>query len=156
MTARDWYYSAVKYVYEKGLMDGVDVGVFEPNENMTRAMVWAILARIGGETVTGANWIDTARAWAMAEGVSDGTDPNGLVTREQFATMLWRYAGEPASSYSLAKFTDNASVSDWASTAMSWAVEKGIITGVTDSTLAPQGTATRAQCAAMLMRFAEL
>ena len=156
VTARDWYYSAVKYVYEKGLMDGVDVGVFEPNANMTRAMVWAILARIGGETVTGANWIDTARAWAMAEGVSDGTDPNGLVTREQFATMLWRYAGEPASSYSLAKFTDNASVSDWASTAMSWAVEKGIITGVTDSTLVPKGTATRAQCAAMLMRFAEL
>lgn len=70
--------------------------------------------------------------------------------------MLWRYAGEPASSYSLAKFTDNASVSDWASTAMSWAVEKGIITGVTDSTLVPKGTATRAQCAAMLMRFAEL
>ena len=156
VTARDWYYSAVKYVYEKGLMDGVDVGVFEPNANMTRAMVWAILARIDGETVTGANWIDTARAWAMAEGVSDGTDPNGLVTREQFATMLWRYAGEPASSYSLAKFTDNASVSDWASTAMSWAVEKGIITGVTDSTLVPKGTATRAQCAAMLMRFAEL
>ena len=156
VTARDWYYSAVKYVYEKGLMDGVDVGVFEPNANMTRAMVWAILARIDGETVTGANWIDTARAWAMAEGVSDGTDPNGLVTREQFATMLWRYAGEPASSYSLAKFTDNASVSDWASTAMSWAVEKGIITGVTGSTFVPKGTATRAQCAAMLMRFAEL
>ena len=156
VTARDWYYSAVKYVYEKGLMDGVDVGVFEPNANMTRAMVWAILARIDGETVTGANWIDTARAWAMAEGVSDGTDPNGLVTREQFATMLWRYAGEPASSYSLAKFTDNASVSDWASTAMSWAVEKGIITGVTESTLVPQGHTTRAQCAAMLMRFAEL
>ena len=156
VTARDWYYSAVKYVYEKGLMDGVDVGVFEPNANMTRAMVWAILARIDGETVTGANWIDTARAWAMAEGVSDGTDPNGLVTREQFATMLWSYAGEPASGYSLAKFTDNASVSDWAATAMSWAVEKGIITGVTDSTLVPKGTATRAQCAAMLMRFAEL
>ena len=156
VTARDWYYSAVKYVYEKGLMDGVDVGVFEPNATMTRAMVWAILARIDGETVTGANWIDTARAWAMAEGVSDGTDPNGLVTREQFATMLWRYAGEPASSYSLAKFTDNASVSDWASTAMSWAVEKGIITGVTESTLVPQGHTTRAQCAAMLMRFAEL
>ena len=152
----DWFYDAVAYVYSNGLMDGTSATTFEPNANMTRAMVWAILARIDGETVTGANWIDTARAWAMAEGVSDGTDPNGLVTREQFATMLWRYAGEPASSYSLAKFTDNASVSDWASTAMSWAVEKGIITGVTESTLVPQGHATRAQCAAMLMRFAEL
>ena len=152
----DWFYEYVVYVYSNGLMDGTSATTFEPNANMTRAMVWTILARIDGETVTGANWIDTARAWAMAEGVSDGTDPNGLVTREQFATMLWRYAGEPASSYSLAKFTDNASVSDWASTAMSWAVENGVITGVTESTLVPQGTATRAQCAAMLMRFVEL
>ena len=152
----DWFYDYVAYVYSNGLMDGTSATTFEPNANMTRAMVWAILARIDGETVTGANWIDTARAWAMAEGVSDGTDPNGLVTREQFVTMLWRYAGEPASSYSLAKFTDNASVSDWASTAMAWAVENGIITGVTDTTIVPQGSATRAQCAAMLMRFCEL
>ena len=156
VTEGAWCYDAVSYVYANGLMDGVSGTTFEPNANMTRAMVWAILARIDGETVTGANWIDTARAWAMAEGVSYGTDPNGYVTREQLATMLWRYAGEPASNYSLAKFTDNASVSDWASTAMSWAVENGIITGVTESTLVPQGTATRAQCAAMLMRFVEL
>ena len=155
VTARDWYYSAVKYVYEKGLMDGVDVGVFEPNANMTRAMVWAILARIDGETVTGAAWATDARAWAMAEGVSDGTDPNGLVTREQLATMLWRYAGEPDSDYSLSAFTDAGSVSDYAETAMAWAVEHSIITGMTDTTIVPQGTATRAQCAAMLMRFVE-
>ena len=70
--------------------------------------------------------------------------------------MLWRYAGEPASSYSLSAFTDAASVSDYAETAMAWAVEHGIITGMTDTTIVPQGTATRAQCAAMLMRFVEL
>lgn len=75
---------------------------------------------------------------------------------EQFVTMLWRYAGEPASSYSLDAYTDAASVSDWAATAMYWAVENGIITGVTDTTIVPQGSATRAQCAAMLMRFCEL
>ena len=136
-------------------MDGTSATTFEPNANMTRAMVWAILARIDGETVTGAAWATDARAWAMAEGVSDGTDPNGLVTREQLATMLWRYAGEPASDYSLSAFTDAGSVSDYAATAMAWAVEHGIITGVTDTTLVPQGTATRAQCAAMLMRFVE-
>ena len=151
-----WYYDAVAYVYANGLMDGTSDTAFEPNANMTRAMVWAILARIDGETVTGANWVETAREWAMANGVSDGENADGYVTREQLATMLWRYAGEPASSYSLSAFTDAANVSDYAATAMAWAVEHGIISGVTDTTLVPQGTATRAQCAAMLMRFAEL
>ena len=122
---------------------------------MTRAMVWAILARIDGETVTGANWVETAREWAMTSGVSDGEDADGYVTREQLATMLWRYAGEPESDYSLSAFTDDDSVSDYAAAAMAWAVEHGIITGVTDTTIEPQGTATRAQCAAMLMRFVE-
>lgn len=150
-----WYYDAVSYVYYNGLMDGTSATTFEPNANMTRAMVWAILARIDGETVTGANWLETARAWAMAEGVSDGTDANGLVTREQLATMLWRYAGEPDSDYSLSAFTDAASVSEWAETAMSWAVENGLITGVTANTLVPSGSATRAQCAAILMRYVE-
>ncbi len=151
----DWFYDYVEYVYENGLMDGTSDTTFEPNANMTRAMVWAILARIDGETVTGANWVETAREWAMANSVSDGENADGYVTREQLATMLWRYAGEPASSYSLSAFTDADSVSDYAATAMAWAVEHGIITGVTDTTLEPQGTATRAQCAAMLMRFVE-
>ena len=151
----DWFHDYVEYVYENGLMDGTSDTTFEPNANMTRAMVWAILARIDGETVTGASWVETAREWAMASGVSDGTDANGYVTREQLATMLWRYAGEPASDYSLSAFTDAGSVSDYAATAMAWAVEHGIITGVTDTTIEPQGTATRAQCAAMLMRFVE-
>ena len=150
-----WYTDAVEYVTANGLMEGTSATTFEPESAMTRAMVWAILARIDGETVTGANWVETAREWAMANGVSDGTDPNGNVTREQLATMLWRYAGEPASSYSLSAFTDAANVSDYAATATAWAVEHGIITGVTDTTLVPQGTATRAQCAAMLMRFVE-
>ena len=151
----DWFHDYVEYVYENGLMDGTSDTTFEPNANMTRAMVWAILARIDGETVTGANWVETAREWAMANGVSDGENADGYVTREQLATMLWRYAGEPASSYSLSAFTDTDSVSDYAATAMAWAVEHGIITGVTDTTIDPQGTATRAQCAAMLMRFVE-
>ena len=154
--AGSWYREYVEYVYVNGLMDGTGATTFEPDADMTRAMVWAILARMDGETVTGASWQAEAREWAMANGVSDGTDPNGLVTREQFATMLWRYAGEPASSCSLSAFTDAASVSGWAGTAMAWAVEKGIVTGVTATTLVPQGTATRAQAAAMLMRFAQL
>ena len=87
--------------------------------------------------------------------VSDGTEPNAFVTREQLVTMLWRYAGEPDSDYSLSAFTDAASVSEWAETAMSWAVENGLITGVTANTLVPSGSATRAQCAAILMRYVE-
>ena len=150
-----WYYDAVSYAYTNGLMDGVSATAFNPDGNMTRAMVWAILARLDGETVTGSDWVSEARAWAMAEEVSDGTEPNAFVTREQLVTMLWRYAGEPAVSGGLSSWSDAASVSDWAQDAMVWALDEGIITGVTAVTLAPQGTATRAQCAAILMRYAE-
>ena len=152
----DWFYDYVRYVVANGLMEGTSATTFEPNAIMTRAMVWTILARIDGETITGTSWQSDARAWAMENGVSDGTDPNGLVTREQFATMLYRYAGEPAVSGGLSAYTDAASVSEWATDAMLWATKNGIITGVTATTLDPQGTTTRAQCAAMLMRFAEL
>lgn len=155
VSVSDSFYDYVTYVYANGLMDGVSATEFNPNGTMTRAMVWAILARIDGETVTGANWAAAARTWAMTSGVSDGTDPNGLVTREQFVTMLWRYAGEPASTYSLEAYTDASGGNEWAQTAMQWAVENGIITGVTSTTLEPQGTATRAQAAAMLMRYVE-
>ncbi len=157
----DWFYDAVAYVYANGLMDGTSATTFEPNANMTRAMVWAILARIDGETVTGADWASAARTWAMASGVSDGTDPNGPVTREQFATMLYRYAAAKGCDVSIGESTnilsyaDFASISEYAIPAMQWACGSGIVTGVTDSTLVPQGTATRAQCAAMLMRFIE-
>ena len=158
----DWFYDYVAYVYSNGLMDGTSATTFEPNAGMTRAMVWAILARIDGETVTGSAWADDARAWAMAEGVSDGTDPNGLVTREQFATMLYRYAvaqGYDVSigeSTNILSYADFASISEYAIPAMQWACGSGIVTGVTESTLVPQGTTTRAQCAAMLMRFVEM
>lgn len=155
VSAGDWFYDYVAYVYTNDLMDGVSDTGFNPNGTMTRAMLWTILARIDGQTVTGESWIETARAWAMSEGVSDGENANGLVTREQFATMLWRYAGEPASDYSLAAYTDASGVSDWAQAAMCWVVENGIITGVSATTIDPQGTATRAQAAAMLMRFIE-
>ena len=149
VSVADWFVDAVKYVVRHSIMEGISDNEFAPLSTMSRAMVWTILARIDGETVTGAGWIDEALSWAMADGISDGTDPNGLVTREQFATMLYRYAGEP-------EVTDASSISDWAQDAMTWAVSNGIITGVTATTLEPQGTATRAQAAAMLMRFVEM
>ena len=156
VSAGQWFYDAVAYVYTNGMMEGDSATTFNPDGTMTRAMFWAVLGRIDGATITGTNWAEQARDWAMAEGVSDGTDPNGLVTREQMVTMLWRYAGEPESSASLSAYTDADSVSDWAETAMRWAIDEGIITGMTDTTLVPQGTATRAQCAAIFMRFDQM
>lgn len=137
-------------------MEGIADKLFAPNSSMTRAMVWAILARIDGETVTGADWAAEAREWAVAAGVSDGTDPDGYVTREQLVTMLYRYAGEPAASGSLSGWADAARVSDWAEGAMVWAVGEGVITGASATELNPAGSATRAECAAILMRYVEL
>ncbi len=148
-----WFYDAISYVYTNGMMEGDSATTFNPDGQMTRAMFWAVLGRIDGANITGANWVETARNWAMSEGVSDGTDPNGLVTREMMVTMLWRYVGEPESDYSLSAYTDANSVSDWAAEAMAWAVENGVISGVSATTLAPQGTATRAQCATIFMRY---
>ena len=156
-----WYFDAVGYVYVGGLMDGVSDTLFDPDGTMTRAMVWAILARVDGETVTGEDWIETARDWAVAEGVSDGENATDYVTREQFATMLWRYASGKGYDVSIGEdtnilsYADFADLSEYAIPAMQWACGAGVITGVTDATLVPQGEATRAQCAAMLMRFVE-
>ena len=149
-----WYVDAVNYVVANGLMEGTSATTFEPEAQMTRAMFWTILARIDGETITGATWADDAREWAVANNVSDGTNPHSPLTREQLVTMLWRYLGELTTSGTLTAFTDAASVSDWAETAMAWAVNEGVITGVTATTLAPQSVATRAQCATILMRNA--
>ena len=151
----DWFYDEVAYVYANGLMEGVSDTAFEPGGGMTRAMVWAILARIDGVIVTGSNWAETARSWAMAKGISDGENASAPVTREQLVTMLYRYAGEPVVSGSLTGWADAASVSGWAGSAMTWAVNRGIITGAAESTLAPADGATRAQCAAILMRYIE-
>ncbi len=150
-----WYSDAVAYVYANGLMQGTSATTFEPDASLTRSMVWAVLARMDGETVSGTGWQSVARAWAVRSGVSDGTDPNGLITREQLVTMLWRFAGEPTTDATLSGYSDAASVNAWATTAMAWAIDNGIITGVTGTTLVPQGTATRAQCAAILMRYVE-
>ena len=150
----DWFYDAVVYVYNEGMMSGIEADVFSPDGSMTRAMFWTVLARIdGADTSGGLEWYSAAQKWAISEGVSDGTEPNALITREQLATMLWRYAGEPEGNSTLDGFTDSGSVSYWAYDALVWAVENGIVTGMGDGILAPQGTATRAQAATMFMRY---
>lgn len=156
----DWYYSAVEYVTVNGLMNGTGKG-FEPNLATSRAMIWTILARMSDvNTASSGEWYAVAQQWAIANGVSDGTMPNGTITREQLAAMLYRYAVSkgmvkgPATA-DLSVFADANSVSSYAVEAMQWAVSTSLIGGM-DGKLNPQGSATRAQVATMLMRFAEL
>ena len=156
----DWYYSAVEYVTVNGLMNGTGKG-FEPNLATSRAMIWTILARMSDvNTASSGEWYAVAQQWAIANGVSDGTMPNGTITREQLAAMLYRYAVSkgmvkgPATA-DLSVFADANSASSYAVEAMQWAVSTGLIGGM-GGKLNPQGSATRAQVATMLMRFAEL
>ena len=150
-----WYYDAVAYVSENGLMNGVDTGIFDPDGSLTRAMVWTILARIeGADTEGGETWYAKARDWAMETGVSDGTDAMGAITREQLVTMLWRSRGEPGADFLLTA-RDADSISSWAYEAMRWAVSEGIIEGDENGFISPAATATRAQAAAIIMRFIE-
>lgn len=150
-----WYYDAVAYVSENGLMNGVDTGIFDPDGSLTRAMVWTILARIeGADTEGGETWYAKARDLAMETGVSDGTDAMGAITREQLVTMLWRSRGEPVVDFLLTA-RDADSISSWAYEAMRWAVSEGIIEGDENGFISPAATATRAQAAAIIMRFIE-
>ena len=152
-----WYYEAVKYVYENGIMNGMDRYSFQPNGTLTRAMVWTMLARLDGVDTEGGNsWYAKAQEWATATGVSDGENPTGEVTREQLITMLWRYAGSPTYTADLSGYVDTADISSWAQQAMCWAVATGVIEGDENSALTPKADTTRAQAAAMFMRFIEL
>ena len=152
----DWYADAVKYVADKGLMNGTDDNQFSPNASTTRGMLMTVLARYAGEDTTGgATWYEKGMEWAKAKGVSDGTNPNADITREQLVTMLYRYAGSPKADGKLDSFSDAASVSSYAANAMQWAVANGIVNG-SNGKLNPQDNATRAEVAAILMRFCEM
>ena len=156
VASSDWFADAVKYVTDKGLMNGTDDNQFSPSASTTRGMLMTVLARYAGEDTTGgATWYEKGMNWAKAKGVSDGTNPNANITREQLVTMLYRYAGTPAVNGSLSDFSDAASVSSYAVNAMQWAVASGIVNG-SDGKLNPQNNATRAQVAAILMRFCEM
>lgn len=170
----DWFYDAVYYAYTNGLMDGVSTTQFAPNSNLTRGMVVTILYRLEGEPrVTGSSgftdvasgaWYADPVTWAAANGIVNGVSdtefaPDTDITREQLAAILFRYAEykgyDVSGRDSLTGYTDRSSISAYALDAMRWAVDEGLITGMTATTIVPQGTATRAQCATMLMRFIE-
>lgn len=152
-----WFASAVQYVTSNSLMNGTSTTAFSPSATMSRGMLMTVLARYAGESTEGGTvWYEKGMNWAKNKGISDGSAPNRNITREQLAAMLYRYAGEPDGAADLSAYTDAGSVSAYAEKAVQWCVKNGILTGKTSSTLAPKATATRAECAAMLQRFAEL
>lgn len=166
----DWFASAVRYVTGKSLMNGTSTTAFSPNENMSRAMLATVLYRMSGETaeadssfgdVSSSAYYAAAVNWASSKGIVNGTgadafSPGASITREQLAAMLYRYAAEPSVSADLSAYTDAVSISPYAEKAVEWCVAKGILSGKSATRLAPQDTATRAECAAMLQRFAAL
>ena len=154
VSSSHWAAEAIAFATGRELLNGTASDAFTPEGATTRAMLTTILARLDGvDTSGGSLWYEQGMAWAVAAGVSDGTNPEGRLTREQLAVMLWRYAGAPAGSGSLDAFTDGDRVSSYAADGLRWAVGAGILDGVGDGVLAPQGSATRAQVAAILMRF---
>ena len=169
----DWSYEAVQYVSKKDLMKGTGEGLFDPNMTTTRGMIVTILYRLEGEPeaaksdftdVADGQWYANAIGWGAANGIvlgkGDGTfAPEEIITREQMAAILYRYAQykkyDVTGSASLADFADGETVSSWAETEMSWAVSAKLINGKGDGVLDPQGDASRAQAAAILMRFCQ-
>ena len=169
VTTANWYADAVAYVVDNELMNGVSADTFEPNSTMSRAMMVTVLYRMAGSpAVSGENvftdvpdgsWYADAVTWGVENGLVTGTtdttyEPNAGITREQMATLLWRYAGSPdvSGSDGLDQFTDAASISGYARTAMAWASQQGLVNG-TNGTLSPRGSATRAEIATILMRY---
>lgn len=170
----DWFYNDVKYVYEKGMMSGTAADVFAPNATTTRAMIVTILYRLeGSPAVTGTSafvdvpagqWYTDAVNWAAANQIVKGTSattfaPNDSITREQMAAILYRYAQykgyDVTKKADLSGYSDNGQVSAYAKDALAWANAAKLINGVTNTTLAPQGNATRAQVSAILHRFCD-
>ena len=150
--ATHWAYAFIESVTEKGLFNGTSANTFSPEVDTTRGQIMTVLARLSGADTSG-DAIAKGVAWAVENGVSDGTNPDAKITREQLVTMLYRYIGEPAVSGDLSAYSDAAQVSDWAEDAVIWAVQNGIIKGITETTLVPGAPATRAQVATIFDRF---
>lgn len=149
-----WGKQAIDFVCEKNLFNGTSETEFSPEGKMNRAMIVTVLARLAGvDTTNGSTWYEAGVNWAKENGISDGTNLNASVSREQLATMLYRYAGSPKVNSAAQSFTDSDKISSWASDAMNWAINEGLISGMGDGTVNPQGEATRAQVATIIQRF---
>ncbi len=154
VSSSDWHADAVNFVAARELFAGTGNEKFEPNAAASRAMIFTALARFEGQEISGgATWYSKASEWAVSQGISDGSNPNSEISREQLVSMLYRYAGAPKTESDLSSFSDADALSAWSVDAMRWAVENHIISGKGDNTLAPSAHATRAEIAAMMQRF---
>lgn len=155
VTASHWAADAIDFTSSRELLTGTADKTFSPGDSTTRAMLFTTLARLNGVDTTGGTlWYSKGMDWAVSSGISDGTNPDALITREQLATMLYRYAGQPeAKAIAEGTFQDGNTISDWAVEAMNWAVEAGILKGKDGNLLDPAANATRAEVATMLQRF---
>ena len=147
-----WAGDSIDFVTAREIFGGISATTFSPNGTMTRQAMWMVLARMSGEDPTD---MAEAKAWAVENGISDGSAPTNAVTRQQFVTMLWRWHGEPESDHSVDHHVDAHTISSYAEEAVAWAVEHGIKGGYPDGTLRPHGTATRAHVATFIQRFYE-
>lgn len=152
LRAEDWSFGGIEYAVEKGLFAGTSATTFAPTSPMTRQQMWMVLARLSGQTPAD---MDAAKAWAVSNSISDGSNPTAAVTRQQFVTLLWRTVGSPAASKDLNAYSDASAVADYAKTAFAWAVGTGAVSGTSATTLSPNGTATRAQIAVILSRYGQ-
>lgn len=151
--ANHWATDSIDFVTSRELFTGKTEDSFAPNAPTTRAQLMTVLARLdGADTYTAP--LQKGMEWAVENGISDGTNPDGNISRQQLAVMLWRYAGNPASGKELTN-PDAAGVSDYAQAAMQWAVENGIMNGDANGNLNPQSAASRAHVAAMVARYCE-
>ena len=169
-----WYHEGVDYVVSNGMMTGTSGTTFAPNSTTTRGMIVTILWRAAGmpaatesagfRDVASGEWYADAVAWASENGIVNGVGnglfaPNASITREQFASMMYRYAAyqgyDTSASADLSGYADEGQISDYALQAMRWAVESGLLQGVGGSRLSPESSATRAQAATIMMRFCE-
>ena len=151
-TVGHWSEKNIDFVSARGLLNGTSADRFSPNAPTTRAQLWTVLARQADADLTGgASWFEKAQAWSVTNGISDGTNPSGTISRAQMVAMLWRAAGSPTPKTTTRRFSDVMDDSYYAD-AVAWAVENGITTGVGSGKFDPNGTCTRAQIAAFLAR----
>ena len=171
--SNDWYYQSVQYAYDNGLFSGVSHDSFAPGDSMDRSMLVTVLHSLDGKPAAGKGgftdvadgaWYANAVAWAAEHGIVSGVSdsafaPNGAITREQLAVMLYRYAQykgyDVSKTADLSGYADQGSISDWAAQAVQWACGSGLMTGRSANSLAPAGTLTRAEAATMLKAFCE-
>ncbi|MBP1736563.1 MAG: hypothetical protein H6Q60_444 [Oscillospiraceae bacterium] len=174
VSTSDWFYDSVCFMVDNGLMNGTGEDQFSPYENLSRAMLVTILYRMAGEPAVGegifsdvepGSWYEAAVAWTADNEIVQGMgenrfQPDTVITREQIAAILYRYAQrfeyDVTAAGDLSGFSDAATVSSYAETAMRWAVGIGVLKGSDDGALHPADTVTRAEAAAMLQRFMEV